>query len=300
MNTYNPDGTKKQADQSKIRLGQRIEAMEARTGEPSPQRILAEKAMLAFDAARTWDEARALIDKADLTLVITDRMDEMTGKITWGGYIKDDEGRRVKLSALPKGYRYKDLERKYEGKTEAPAKVKPLTANRAKSLARKEINAAGSMEDVNTRLAAKGMRIETYGKSGAYLRFAEGDEGKIKLSALGGKYSLSALNKRFNANSSPHALNLHESQLNVNASSKKDASGHASAVQSDRVSSAQERAEAAEDKAAAASANAVQAGADGMEGFFELDFFEQIDVMRRVGNAEAAARAATAMGQDAE
>ena len=53
MNIYNGDGSKRERliDADRIKLGQRIEAQEARTGEPSKQRLLAERAVEALRQA---------------------------------------------------------------------------------------------------------------------------------------------------------------------------------------------------------------------------------------------------------
>ena len=280
---YNIDGSRKApADADKIKLGQKVEAAEARTGEPSALRLMAERGVEALRAAKSWEEAHALVDKCGDTLVVTDSRD-IYGKVTWGGYLKDDQGRKVKLSALPKDCSYRNLDKRFEGKIEAPAKVKPLTANSAKFHARKEINAGTSLADIDKRLAVHGMKIEEYGKSGAYLRYGEGPEDKMKLSALGGRYSLSALNKKFNANSSPYASNMHEKQGTVNASSRKDATNHAS----ERASLLSDRAEAAAERAdsIAPSGGGEGLGAD----FYDLDFLEQIKVTMRVADAHTSA-----------
>lgn len=309
MNIYNDDGTRKAlAGSDKIRLGQRVEALEARTGEPSAQRLLAERAIEVIRASSSPEDMRDRADRAACTVVIEDTIGP-NGKIRYSGFVKADDGTglQVKLSALPKDCSAYNIMKRFEEKPEA--KPKAMTANQAKFHGRAAFKAAEAaapasfdafLADAEKRLSEKGMSIERQGKTGAYLRFAEGDEGKIKLSSLGGKYSLSALNKRFNESSTANASFMHGKQANVNALSKKDASGHASTIQSDRAHNAQERADAAEDRAATAAVAAVQAGVDGMDGFYELDFFEQVSVMTRVAGVEAAARAATARWADAE
>lgn len=311
MNTFNADGTKRpQTDADKIKLGQRIESAEARTGEPSPQRLLAERAIDVIRASSSPEDMRDRADAANCTVVIEDTIGP-NGKIRYSGFVKagDGTGLRLKLSALPADCRAGAIMKRFEEKTAPPKAMKTMTANQAKFHARAAFKATEAavpasfdafIADVEKRLAEKGMSIERQGKTGAYIRFAEGDQGRIKLSDLGGRYSLSALSKKYNANTSPYASIMHEKQATVNALSGKDASKDASTVQSDRATSAQERAEATADKAATTAANALQAGADGVDGFYELDFFEQISVLSRVAGVEAAARAATARWADAE
>lgn len=237
-----------------IRLSQKIEAAEARTGEPDPRRILAEKAVDALREAKSWKEARALCDKADITLVLTDRTD-INGKITFGGFIKADDGtgHKVKLSALPLDCRYKSLDARFSGQIAAAAPApKALTANSAKFHARQAFNAASSMREAEITLAEKGISIERQGKTGAYLRYGNGENDKIKLSALGGKYSLLALEKKYNGQGSNNNALLHESQSPVNALSRKDALN----MQSDR---AEARASGAQERAAGVAAESIQA-----------------------------------------
>ena len=292
------------SDPDAIRLSQEIRTGEAQSGKPSPKRLIGEaardeiRAFLKMDKP-TMNDLEAGLSGRSLGLSIRE-----DGK---GASIIGPKGERIPLSLLPQDCSLKNIQRRIDGEGKSFEAPKgqgkgfyegKLTVNRAKSLARKEITAATSLEDIDVRLAAKGMRIERYGKSGAYLIYGESEADKMKLSALGGKYSLSALHKRFNVNSSPYASKVHESQTKVNASSRKDASEHASTVQSDRASSAQERAETAEDRAAQAGAAATQAGAEAGEDFYDLDFFEQISVLQRVAGVEAAARAATAREHD--
>ena len=246
VNIYNEDGTKKQriVDADKIRLGQRIEALEARIGEPSAQRIAAEKAVECLRSAKNWEEARTLCDKANLTLHITDSRG-IDDKVRWGGYIKDDVGNKVKFSALPKDCSYRALDKRFEVKETQVKAPKTLTANSAKYHARNAFNTSTNFNEAIKLLSDKNLSVEREGKSGAYLRFAEGDEGRIKLSALGGKYSLSALTKKYadydHILSSKHTTSI----PSTNATVKKDASKSASAYAeraNDRVSNANERA----------------------------------------------------------
>lgn len=252
MNMYDENGTRKApADADKIRLGQKIERMEADSGEPSAKRLLAERAVEVIRASQSLEDLRDRADKAACTVVIEDTI--VNGKIRYQGFVKSDDGTglKVKLSALPQDCRAGAIMKRFEEKTEVPA-IKELTANQAKFHARAIFNGSSSMEEAETKLAEKGMSLERQGKSGCYLRFAEGDQGKIKLSSLGGKYSLSALNKKYNGNSSPYAGNMHGNQGKVNALSYKDAMK----VQSDRAS---DRASSATERAVAVAAEAVQA-----------------------------------------
>ena len=293
---------KKERDADAIKLSQKIEAAEAQNGIKHPKRLIAEQARDIIRAANSFDEMQNNLIKHGISFHIQDNNNPEKYK-RWG-VLKGPQNERIPLISLPKDCSLKELEKRFseKGKSfEAPKTVaaqgfyeKKLTANSAKFHARKALNSASSFEEAEKLLSENGMSIERYGKSGAYLVYQSKDgEEKMKLSALGGKYSLSALSKRFNNSSTAYASIMHEKQGKVNALSGKDATTHASAVQSDRATAAAERAEVAGDKAADATAAAVQAGADGMDGFYGLDFFEQIDVMRRVGNAEAAARAAT-------
>ncbi len=245
-NIFNPDGSRRAAvDSDKIRLGQKVEAAEARTGEPSGLRQMAEKGVEALRQAKSWDEARDLLGKAGIKLRITDSPMDVNGKVRWGGYLKDHDGHKVKLSALPRDCGYKALDRRFsgrtDGQTETPA-PKALTANSAKYHARSIFNASTSLAEAEKALVGKGMSIERQGKTGGYLRFGEGDEGRIKLSALGGKYSLSALNKKYNVQVSNDGSTMHNSQGKVNGFSRQDALKARAEAAGARASSAEGRA----------------------------------------------------------
>lgn len=253
MNIFDENGNRKpRPDTDRIRLSQGIEAREARTGEPSPQRLLAERAVEAIRASSSPDELRERCSKANCTVVIEDTLNQ-NGKIKYTGFVKagDGTGLSVKLSALPQDCRAWAIMKRFdENEASAPRPVKALTANQAKFHGRAALKAAEAsgattldafLADAGKRLAEKGMSIERQGKTGAYLRFAEGDEGRIKLSALGGKYTLSAFSKKFNAESTPNAPIMHGSQSKVNASSMKSASTFADRA-ADRASSANDRA----------------------------------------------------------
>lgn len=227
VNMYDENGTlKAQSDPDKIRLGQRVEAAEARTGEPDPRRLMAEKAVEIFRQSKSWEDAEKKLAENDIFLRFTDR-ENSKGKIIYGGYIKDGEGKSVKLSALPTDCTFKALEKRYTGhevqKPKASA-IKPLTANSAKGIARKILKDSSSFEEAEKRLAERGLKIERVGKTGGYLRFGEGDQGRMKLSALGGAYSINALSKKYNesciSSSTANASMSHKNQQNVNAKSK--------------------------------------------------------------------------------
>lgn len=276
-------------DADAVKLNDKDNAAQAQDGKKSAKKLMGEAGRDAIRAAvqkadASFDDLRAGFARAGLGLAVKE---DGTGASILG-----PKGERVPLSCLPEDCRLKVLQERF-GKVEsfdAPKGVDTsgfyqgkLTVAKAKSIARKEISAAVSMEDINTRLAAKGMSIETYGKSGAYLRYGPGDDDKMKLSALGSKYSLSALNKKFNANSSPYASNMHEKQETVNALSRKDASTHAS----ERAEHAHDRAEAASERA---SDIAPSGGGEGVgDGFYDLDFIEQIRVMMSVAASQTAA-----------
>lgn len=290
---FNPDCSRRPApDADRIRLGQRIETREAKTGEPSPQRLLAERAVEAIRAGKTLEEIHSKCQQADLFLTIEDKIGK-DGKMRHTGFIKsgDGTGSRVSLWALPKDCSAYSIMKRTSEPTEVIKAPKVLTANSAKYHARAAFNASGSMEEAESKLAEKGMSIERQGKTGGYLRFAEGDEGRIKLSSLGGKYSLSALSKRYTSNHIiTYVSNMHENQGKVNELSYADASKvHAGHAQ-DRASSAQERAVAIAGEAVQAK-SIMEALDDGEAQAFALD------AARR---ASAAAAKATARAQAAE
>ena len=244
------DADPRPANTDGIRLTQGQRAWAAQHQQQHPVELFGKTAIDELRASKTEAEATNRLNAQGLSLRFVKTPD---GTLK-GGVISGPQGEKLYLSALPKDCSAKNLLARWNSKggtvADAPKKGAGKafyqgqhTAHQAKFHARKEIKVSGSMDEVNERLAAQNMRIEKQGKSGAYLVYqGKNGEEKMKLSALGGQYSLSALSKRFNASSTPHASNMHEKQASVNALSRKDASKmHADRAES-RVSSATERA----------------------------------------------------------
>ena len=233
-----------------IRLSQKIQAGEAQTGQKHPKRLIAEQARDIIRSAKSWNEMHDGLIKHGISFHIKDGW---TGDKYWqGAVLKGPEGEKIPLSLMPKDCRLYALEKRFgeqgRGSGEAPKTeagkafyTAKLSANAAKSQARKIFNAAGSMEEAEKLLGEKGMRLERQGKNGCYLRYGEADDQKMKLSALGGKYSLFALSKKYNGQGSNDNATMHGSQGKVNASSMQSASKYADRA-NDRASSAAERA----------------------------------------------------------
>lgn len=254
MNIYNDDGSKRPRliDADRIKLGQRIEAQEARTGEPSKQRLLAERAIEAFRQAKSWEEAHELCMKNDVFLELTDTKDK-DGKVKFGGVIKagDGSGIKVRLSALPQDCSYKNLDKRFSSNNETRNTTRILTSNQAKFHARAAFNASTTFAGAEAKLKEKGMSIERHGKSGAYLVYGPGEADKMKLTALGSKYSLSALSKKYNETFPLHASFMHESKEKVNAPFNKSAT--------DFKDKASKRVQSTTERAASVAAEAIQA-----------------------------------------
>ena len=278
-------------DKDAIKLSQKIEAQEAQTMQKHPKRLIAEKAR---DIIRSSNDIQSELNKNGMRIEIKEG--EKNGKKWRGGVIVGPNNEKIPLSCLPKDCSLKNIEHKFSNKQTIEAvQVNTsmsssfykdnMTANRAKSVARKLINSASSMSDVETKLAAQGMRLERQGKSGCYLVYGEDAAQKMKLSALGGKYSLHALSKKFNEsinkNSSPYASNMHESQKNVNGKAAPAAA---------RLEHAQERA-----AAQAAETGTAQTLSEALE-----EGFAQAQTLDQLRKATAAAAAAEARAAQAE
>lgn len=278
-------------DADSIKLSQKIEAQEAQTMQKHPKRLIAEKAR---DIIRSADNIQSELQKNGMRIEIKEG--EKSGKKWRGGVIIGPKNEKIPLSCLPKDCSLKNIEQKLNNKQSVEAVQTSsavtnsfykdnMTVNKAKSVARKLINSASSMSDVENKLAASGMRLERQGKSGCYLVYGEDAAQKMKLSALGGKYSLNALSKKFNEsineNSSAYASNMHESQKNVN-----DKAAPAAA----RLEHAQERA-----AAQAAETGTAQTLSEALE-----EGFAQAQTLDQLRKATAAAQAAEARAAQAE
>lgn len=284
---FTPDGVKiEHPAEDKIKLPQGICAWEAHNGQKHPKRLLAEAYIERFRKSNSRDEFFKSLSDEGMSFRITDRVNEKTGKVQFGGVVKGPRGEKIRLSSLPRDCSIKSWFEKF-GETEAGDKTTPakgsgkgfykdqMTLNGVKSFSRKAFNASSSMEEAEAKLAEKGVTIERYGKSGAYLCY--GDTVKMKLSALGGKYSLSALNKKYNGNSSAYASTFAKSQSKVNALSAKSAWKDATAKSADKA--ATRAAEAGSDLAGAKSL---------IEALNEADAAIQAAHQLRKANARAA------------
>jgi len=198
----------------KIRLGQRLAAAEAHAGQPHPTRLAAQEAVKIFRASTSQAEAETSLAAAGLSFKIVERSGRPAG-----GVLAMPAGEKIYLSSLPKDCRLSSLQAKWTAEAFTPPKPTEPTAappdfykeyanlNAVKVQARRAISAAKTMAEAVSRLAQKGLRLERYGKTGCYLYYGQNEDQRIKLSALGGKYSLLALAKRFAQASTPaHAL----------------------------------------------------------------------------------------------
>lgn len=276
-------------DKDAIKLSQKITAQEAQTMQKHPKRLIAEKAR---DIIRSSGDIQSELHKNGMRIDIKEGF--KNGKKWRGAVIVGPKNETIPLSCLPADCSLKNIEQKLKNNAqnvtvEANTNLSSsfykdnMTANKAKSLARKVINGSSSMHDVEKSLAAQGMRLERQGKSGCYLVYGDGEGQKMKLSALGGKYSLNALSKKFNQNinenTSQHALKVNESQKNVKA-----------APATARVEKAQERA-----AATAAEAGTAKTLSEALD-----DGFAQAQALDSLRKAKAAALAAEARALAAE
>ena len=286
-------------DPDAIELTQSQQAQKAQHGgQKLPIELMGEKARDIIRAAGSWDELHKGLIAEGISFRIEDNNNPE--KYRQWGVLKGPEGERIPLVKLPKDCRLYALEKRFgeQGresgeapKTEASKAfyAGKLSAGKAKTEARKILSGATTFAEAEKALADRGMRIERQGKAGAYLIYGEGEGQKMKLSALGGKYSLNALSKKY-ADSDHILSSKHASSIpSSNASVKKDARESVSAHASERASAAQDRADAAEARAD----GIAPSGGEGVgDGFYELDFIEQIRVMMSVAGAQTAAHVA--------
>lgn len=252
---FTPDfeEVKKPRNADAIRLSQKIEAAEAQNGHPHPKRLIAEKARDIIRSANSWGEMQNNLIKQGISFHREDNAKPEAYK-QWG-VLKGPEGEHIPLFLLPKDCSLKSLEKRFgnQGESfEAPKTTaskafyeKSLTANSAKFHARKILSGATTFAEAEKLLGEKGMTLERQGKSGCYLKYGVGENDKMKISALGGKYSLSALSKKYA--DSDHILSLkdadkvHGNQGKVNGLSMESASKSTARAES-RVTHAAERA----------------------------------------------------------
>lgn len=253
-----------QKDKDGIKLTQSQRAWSAQHQQPHPVELFGLTARDELRASENLGDAVQRLNKHGLSFQLINNKD---GSLK-GGVIKGPQDEKLFLSALPKDCSAKNLLARWNGETgnvkDAPKKGAgakfyegKLSANQAKFQARQAFNTAGTFAEAEMLLGEKGMRIERQGKSGAYLVYTgkSGAEEKMKLSALGGKYSLHALSKKYADPDHILSLNHASSIPGINASVKKDA-----------TQSASERAERAEsyvnrtaERAASVAAEAPQA-----------------------------------------
>lgn len=240
-------------DPHRARLGQRVEAWEAQHHEIHPKRILADTARDILRDSPTFTKAVEKLAEKGIEIQIVERENE--GKVIRGATLSSGKT-KVKLSALPKDCSLKNLENRWDERVFKGFEKPEIGDNNyivggrdklnfIKKLARKEINESTSLSEVEKRLAENGIFLERQGKQGCYLKYGEGEEDKIKLSALGKGYSLFQLNKRFNKQSPISNEGYTKSQLKVNENPWKTA----------YTASLKERAETLKERANKASEN---------------------------------------------
>ena len=190
---------KSQLNSDKIRLGQKIESEEARTGTISKERLLAEKSIDILRDSKSWKEAQEKLLQDKISIEFT----EKNGKL---GAVLISENAKVKFSALPSDCSRKNLDAKYNTNLEINQQTietaiqipQNWTPNKAKIAARKVFNNATSFKEAEKSLQEQGLHIERYGEKGAYLKYGENEDEKMKLSSIGSEYSLYKLEKKYN------------------------------------------------------------------------------------------------------
>lgn len=266
---------KKPRDKDSIELTQRQSAAKAQTGQKPPVELMGETARDIIRGAKSWREMHDGLIRHGISFRIQDHTDTSVngGKYRQWGVLYGPRGEKLTLGKLPPDCRLHVIVKRFgldgQGQiadVDAPKTaasnafyVKTLTANSAKAQARRILADAGSFGEAEKLLGQKGMSIERQGKQGAYLIYGSGDDQRMKLSALGGKYSLHALSKRYADSdhilSLKYASSIPTDQLKVNGK----VNGLSMPTLAERADRASSRATTADARAVSIAGEAVQA-----------------------------------------
>lgn len=208
-----------------VKMGQRVEAWEARAGVKHPKRILAETALATIRAAGS-DKSAAVAALAAQGILYSD-VDYLDnkGRRHQGGKLTGIGGEEVKISALPKDCRWIA---KQPAQAQPPVDImkgtkiyqKIVTFGAAKKYIKQAVAEAQSGTELFQKFEEKGLIFEQTGKAGGRIRFGKQPADVIKLSECG--TSFSQLQTKF-ADFPPYASNVHGSQGKVNGDFRKDA-----------------------------------------------------------------------------
>lgn len=205
-----------------IKLGQRIEAWEARNNVKHPKRLLAETALAVIRAHGT-DKAAAVTALAAQGIHYSDvNYLDNKGRRHCGGKLTGIGGEEVKISALPKDCRWIAKQPATTAQppinTEKGTQIyeKIVTFSAAKKYIKQIVAESKSGTEMFQKLADKNLIFEQTGKVGGRIRFGKQVSDVIKLSECG--TSFSQLQQKFN-DFPPYAERLHDSQAKVNGNS---------------------------------------------------------------------------------
>lgn len=209
-------------DPNAVNVGVKVKGQEIRTGQQHPKTALAEAGRdIIRGAGNDKAKAIAVLAAAGISYKDVDYTDNKGRRHVGGLLVSADVPKGVKVSSLPQDCRW--IVRKDEGtsassKTGVAEPIKIEGFGDAKRAVKQAVAGSATWTDLFRKLDASGLGFERTGKTGARIRFGQGETDVIKLSEAG--TSFSRLEQKL-GQFSPYDRTMHDSQGKVNASFEK-------------------------------------------------------------------------------